>query len=86
MILLLCAVCSISLNRYSNIIADSAVHEKQLKGNLSFLTISGLLWTEFIATKVSKLFYLIKLNARERSQMTSSKIRGFQTILSDKTQ
>ena len=37
-------------------------HEKQLKCNFSFLTISGLLGTKFIATKVWKLFYLIDLD------------------------
>ena len=41
---------------------DTSAHEKQLKCNFSFLTISVLMWTKLIATKVSKLFYLIKLN------------------------
>ena len=37
-------------------------HEKQLKCNFSFLTISGLLGPKFIATKVWKLFYLLDLD------------------------
>ena len=37
-------------------------HEKQLKCNFSFLTISGFLGTKFIAKEVWKLFYLIDLD------------------------